>query len=213
MNWKKWTCCKLFMCSLRDILRVHLTFPPELQKTVPNGAVGNIFGYSKGLIQKGHHLTELTSKKAGWRGHTVHQPRGRWVRSCWFGSRPGSRFETPRNVVPKRDTELLQTDNCLLRDTESMFFRLSREMTGRAGRRNQSITKMSSLPRKPSRYSLEPTTRQLNSIVLELQIRKILLAKPYLALGECNPLKGQCHEIFCFCFFHESGSPKPLIIT
>jgi hypothetical protein len=25
-------------------------------------------------------------------------------------------------------------------------------------------------------------------------------------------LKGQCHEIFCFCFFHESVSPKPLII-
>ncbi len=26
------------------------------------------------------------------------------------------------------------------------------------------------------------------------------------------PLKGQCQEIFCFCFFHESVSPKPLII-
>jgi hypothetical protein len=26
-------------------------------------------------------------------------------------------------------------------------------------------------------------------------------------------LKGQCHEIFCFKFFHESPSPKPLIIT
>ncbi len=26
-------------------------------------------------------------------------------------------------------------------------------------------------------------------------------------------LKGQCHEIFCFRFFHESPSPKPLIIT
>jgi hypothetical protein len=25
-------------------------------------------------------------------------------------------------------------------------------------------------------------------------------------------LKGQCHEIFCFSFFHESVSPKPLII-
>jgi hypothetical protein len=25
-------------------------------------------------------------------------------------------------------------------------------------------------------------------------------------------LKGQCHEIFCFWFFHESVSPKPLII-
>jgi hypothetical protein len=23
-------------------------------------------------------------------------------------------------------------------------------------------------------------------------------------------LKGQCHEIFCFRFFHESSSPKPL---
>jgi hypothetical protein len=22
-------------------------------------------------------------------------------------------------------------------------------------------------------------------------------------------LKGQCHEIFCFCFFHESVSPQP----
>jgi hypothetical protein len=27
-----------------------------------------------------------------------------------------------------------------------------------------------------------------------------------------NPLKGQCHEIFDFWFFHESVSPKPLII-
>jgi hypothetical protein len=27
------------------------------------------------------------------------------------------------------------------------------------------------------------------------------------------PMKGQCHEIFCFRFFHESPSPKPLIIT
>jgi hypothetical protein len=26
-------------------------------------------------------------------------------------------------------------------------------------------------------------------------------------------LKGQCHEIFCFRFFHESPSPKPLKIT
>ncbi len=26
-------------------------------------------------------------------------------------------------------------------------------------------------------------------------------------------LKGQCHEIFCFRFFHESPSPKLLIIT
>ncbi len=26
-------------------------------------------------------------------------------------------------------------------------------------------------------------------------------------------LKGQCHQIFCFRFFHESPSPKPLIIT
>jgi hypothetical protein len=26
-------------------------------------------------------------------------------------------------------------------------------------------------------------------------------------------LKGQCHEIFCFRFFYESPSPKPLIIT
>jgi hypothetical protein len=26
-------------------------------------------------------------------------------------------------------------------------------------------------------------------------------------------LKGECHEIFCFRFFHESPSPKPLIIT
>ncbi len=26
-------------------------------------------------------------------------------------------------------------------------------------------------------------------------------------------LKGQCHEIFCFRFFHDSPSPKPLIIT
>jgi hypothetical protein len=26
-------------------------------------------------------------------------------------------------------------------------------------------------------------------------------------------LKGQCHEIFCFRFFHESPSHKPLIIT
>ncbi len=26
-------------------------------------------------------------------------------------------------------------------------------------------------------------------------------------------LGGQCHEIFCFMFFHESSSPKPLIIT
>ncbi len=25
-------------------------------------------------------------------------------------------------------------------------------------------------------------------------------------------LKGQCHEIFCFWFFHESVSPKPLSI-
>ncbi len=27
------------------------------------------------------------------------------------------------------------------------------------------------------------------------------------------PLKGQCHKIFCFRFFHESPSPKPLKIT
>ncbi len=27
------------------------------------------------------------------------------------------------------------------------------------------------------------------------------------------PLKGQCHEIFCFIFFHKSPSPKPLKIT
>ncbi len=27
------------------------------------------------------------------------------------------------------------------------------------------------------------------------------------------PLKGQCHEIFASGFFHESPSPKPLIIT
>ncbi len=26
-------------------------------------------------------------------------------------------------------------------------------------------------------------------------------------------LKGQCHEIFSSCFFHESSSPRPLIIT
>ena len=26
-------------------------------------------------------------------------------------------------------------------------------------------------------------------------------------------LKGQCHEFFCFRFFHESSSPKPLKIT
>jgi hypothetical protein len=26
-------------------------------------------------------------------------------------------------------------------------------------------------------------------------------------------LKGKCHEIFCFRFFHESPSPKPLKIT
>jgi hypothetical protein len=28
-----------------------------------------------------------------------------------------------------------------------------------------------------------------------------------------SSLKGQCHEIFCFRFFHESFSPKPLKIT
>ncbi len=27
----------------------------------------------------------------------------------------------------------------------------------------------------------------------------------------CRSLKGQCHEIFCFWFFHDSVSPKPLI--
>jgi hypothetical protein len=30
---------------------------------------------------------------------------------------------------------------------------------------------------------------------------------------ENYPLKGQCDEIFCFRFFHESSSPKPLKIT
>ena len=28
-----------------------------------------------------------------------------------------------------------------------------------------------------------------------------------------SPLKGQCHEIFASGFFHESPSPKPLILT
>jgi hypothetical protein len=34
-----------------------------------------------------------------------------------------------------------------------------------------------------------------------------------LQLSKMQPLKGQCHEIFCFIFFHELSSPKPLKIT
>jgi len=30
--------------------------------------------------------------------------------------------------------------------------------------------------------------------------------------GRLAPLKGQCHEIFDFWFFHESVTPKPLSI-
>jgi hypothetical protein len=33
-----------------------------------------------------------------------------------------------------------------------------------------------------------------------------------LFLHFCDFLKGQCHEIFCIWFFHESVSPKPLSI-
>ncbi len=34
-----------------------------------------------------------------------------------------------------------------------------------------------------------------------------------LSIFKRNTLKGQCHEIFSFRFFHESSSPKPLKIT
>jgi hypothetical protein len=32
-------------------------------------------------------------------------------------------------------------------------------------------------------------------------------------LGVIEAIKGQCHEIFCFRFYHESSFPKPLKIT
>jgi hypothetical protein len=35
----------------------------------------------------------------------------------------------------------------------------------------------------------------------------------FIRLVKPRDLKGQCHEIFCFRFLHESPSPKPLIIT
>ncbi len=39
-----------------------------------------------------------------------------------------------------------------------------------------------------------------------------LTAEFFLGICRNRPLKGQCHEILCFWFFHESVSPKPLII-
>ncbi len=32
----------------------------------------------------------------------------------------------------------------------------------------------------------------------------------FMVVVVCGPLKGQCHEIFCFMFFHESSFLKPL---
>ncbi len=43
-----------------------------------------------------------------------------------------------------------------------------------------------------------------------MSLRSIVL---HFCLIFCAGLKGQCHEIFCFRFFNESSSPKPLKIT
>jgi hypothetical protein len=40
-----------------------------------------------------------------------------------------------------------------------------------------------------------------------------LTIKTYRTSFKDVSLKGQCHEIFCFRFFHESSSPKPLKTT
>ncbi len=53
----------------------------------------------------------------------------------------------------------------------------------------------------------------LNWIVLSLT-KKLYWFLHFRYLLPCFlRLKGQCHEIFCFCLFLESVSPKPLIIT
>ncbi len=45
-------------------------------------------------------------------------------------------------------------------------------------------------------------------------VHELILPKSFVLVKNrpCH-LKGQCHEIFCFWFFHESPSPKPLKIT
>ncbi len=37
----------------------------------------------------------------------------------------------------------------------------------------------------------------------------LILRWIFFSLRPWAPLKGQCHEIFCFCFFYESVSPQP----
>ncbi len=46
-----------------------------------------------------------------------------------------------------------------------------------------------------------PLLNVMYCVRVSLWTVKIFLAQP--------PLKGQCHEIFCFWFFHESVSPQP----
>jgi hypothetical protein len=47
-----------------------------------------------------------------------------------------------------------------------------------------------------------------------LYVHEFILPRSFVLVKNrpCH-LKGQCHEIFCFWFFHESPSPKPLKIT
>ncbi len=57
----------------------------------------------------------------------------------------------------------------------------------------------------------------LYSVMLYIHIwyvHEFILPRSFVLVKDrpCH-LKGQCHEIFCFWFFHESHSPKPLKIT
>ncbi len=46
--------------------------------------------------------------------------------------------------------------------------------------------------------------------IIFIQFVKLISVRSY--VGWCFALKGQCHKIFCFRFFHESSFPKPLRI-
>ncbi len=50
----------------------------------------------------------------------------------------------------------------------------------------------------------------LQGLILSTQVRQ---AGDVLHMKGSSLLKGQCHAIFCFRFFHESHSPRPLKIT
>jgi hypothetical protein len=51
--------------------------------------------------------------------------------------------------------------------------------------------------------------RKATNVLSNVTLRCVL----YSTSSTSVPLKGQCHEIFCFRFFHESPSPKQLKIT